>query len=391
MNNRILRRHDRADDDHFIDYESKAFDPGFLLFIGTCMFCFINICLIPCVIIQRDSQRRSKIKRENDALERKAKGLPSSTSKSSKKSRRGKHKEPIDEEIAEEPVPVAQYVHDSSTSESSTQDDKSMASGQSSMSRISSAMSSISGYASSVFDANTRRRRRGHRPAKHWNTIRDLDTVPCDVVDATPRKHLQFKTTASERSVNSTPISLGGISELHPDEGGVSVSAYDVVQGSDEKNAEKKSQIELQIFYGSNALWRPHVVALGWDKLKEIAAPDVEFKKLLKLAGPYTFSDIMESLFENVVLAIVGNYLGTTELSAYAAVDILLGMSDDFIGGIVDATMLLVPHSIGAGNNYLAGQYIQICTILYLLVSIMAAACWWFFLVDIILWLPEIF
>ena len=57
------------------------------------------------------------------------------------------------------------------------------------------------------------------------------------------------------------------------------------------------------------------------------------------------------------------DFVGTVTLAAYDAVDLMLGMSDNLIGGVVDAYMLVVPYSIGTGNNYLVRQYLQIYVI----------------------------
>ena len=125
------------------------------------------------------------------------------------------------------------------------------------------------------------------------------------------------------------------------------------LNGAEVTREEQKS---LMMCFGEKIIWRPHIIELAWKKLVDISLRDKEYKLIMKLLIPYRILTITESVFDNLGYALVGNYLGTTAISAYAMVDILLGMSDEFVGGIINSCMTLVPHSIGTGNNILIGQ-----------------------------------
>jgi Na+-driven multidrug efflux pump len=61
-------------------------------------------------------------------------------------------------------------------------------------------------------------------------------------------------------------------------------------------------------------------------------------------------------------------------------------MTDEFIAGIGDAQGTLCPHALGAGNNTLAGQYVQIGILVFLIASLPILAFWCFFIDRAILW-----
>ena len=107
----------------------------------------------------------------------------------------------------------------------------------------------------------------------------------------------------------------------------------------------------------------------------------------MRLSIPITFSAILEAVVDNVVLAIVSRYLGTDAVAAYAVVDVIVEVTNEFTMGIIDAESTLCSQAYGAGNNFLAGQYVQICSILYLLVQVPIVFVWSFFMYDIMIWL----
>jgi len=120
---------------------------------------------------------------------------------------------------------------------------------------------------------------------------------------------------------------------------------------------------------------------------ESIVRYDKETRKILGRAIPYTISGIGSSAFSNVCLALVGHFLGTHALSAYALVEMLVGLLNGIISGPMSACTTLCAHAVGASNNHLAGQYIQLATIFYLLCNIPLFALWWLYMKDIILWL----
>jgi Na+-driven multidrug efflux pump len=86
-------------------------------------------------------------------------------------------------------------------------------------------------------------------------------------------------------------------------------------------------------------------------------------------------------------LILVSKYIGTKAVTAYALVQILAGLSDGVLQGPIYACTTLCAHAVGAGNYFLAGQYIQLAIIMYLLFNVPVVYFWWNYMYDIILYL----
>jgi hypothetical protein len=117
-----------------------------------------------------------------------------------------------------------------------------------------------------------------------------------------------------------------------------------------------------------------------WNKLLDIMEYDYETKRLCKLSGPYVMEAIAKGTLEAVRVAIIGKFIGTPALSAYVMVDIWIGLTTSVIRGVQETCGSLCSHAIGAGNRVLAGQYIQIATILYVIAFAPLFVCWEFFM-----------
>ena len=114
---------------------------------------------------------------------------------------------------------------------------------------------------------------------------------------------------------------------------------------------------------------------------------DNEAKRILRLAVPFTLSELVDEVSEIVVLGIISLQLGTDALSAYAVFETLMEITTEFSGGVVDAMTTLASQAYGAGNNVLAGQYVQLCTIMYVLFQIPFILMWSFATFDIMIWM----
>lgn len=111
---------------------------------------------------------------------------------------------------------------------------------------------------------------------------------------------------------------------------------------------------------------------------------DAETKKLLKLGIPFTFSGAIESVFDAIAVALISKYLGINALSAYVVTNLLIGLSETLVGGVSASLETLCAHAIGCNNFFLAGQYVQIASVTYILVSIPFLGVWWFIMGDCI-------
>ena len=193
----------------------------------------------------------------------------------------------------------------------------------------------------------------------------------------------RFGTRRGRRSSSPVSIAPSVMSRIEDD-----ITPNDAADANDPgQNAPyKEEDRELHICCGKNAMWRPAIICRGIDHVIDIAQPDNETRRIMKLGIPFTLAVVMESVFENVELALVGNFIGTDELAAYAMADLLMGTTDEFIGGLYDAAMTVCPHAIGAGNNFLCGQYLQITCIIYLCAQIPSLAIWWYYISPAIQW-----
>ena len=137
-----------------------------------------------------------------------------------------------------------------------------------------------------------------------------------------------------------------------------------------------EEEVDVTVCCGQWALWKPKTIAYGGDKVVELAEPDAENKRIVKLGIPYTLSAVSEAIFEAVIVGIIAHYLGTNAVTAYVVVELLLGLTDELVAGIIDAEGTICTHAYGAGNNFLAGQYVQIAAVLYVICSIPFLIMW---------------
>ena len=143
-------------------------------------------------------------------------------------------------------------------------------------------------------------------------------------------------------------------------------------------------EAELTLCCGPTALWRARTLRYGLDYVIELAEPDAETRRLVHLGIPMTISCVMESAFEAITIAVISQYLGTNEIAAYVTVHLVLGMTDELFNGLIAAESTVCSHAIGHGNNFLAGQYVQIGVFVYIVFSIPAMAMWAFVMGDLL-------
>lgn len=142
----------------------------------------------------------------------------------------------------------------------------------------------------------------------------------------------------------------------------------------------------LDICCGPNAMWKWSTIVRAVDNLVTISEYDNEMKRILRLAVPFVTVEVVECVFDVVDVALVANFVGTDAAAAYVVADLFISMTHEFIAGIGDAQGTLCPHALGAGNNVLAAQYVQISIVVFLVVSAPILAAWWFFIDDALLW-----
>ncbi len=112
--------------------------------------------------------------------------------------------------------------------------------------------------------------------------------------------------------------------------------------------------------------------------LRTIAKYDDETKAIMKLGGPLTLSSVTYDIFDAISTALISRYLGVDALAAYIVTNLLIGLSECLIDGLGSSLNTLCSHAIGMENHKLAGQYVQIASIFYFVLSIPTMGVWWF-------------
>jgi MATE family multidrug resistance protein len=169
----------------------------------------------------------------------------------------------------------------------------------------------------------------------------------------------------------------------------VESSVMESVKGSDilpddAVDGEEPGRGETVPMEGENLNLRPSTLAAAFDRLLEVANFDREMKRILSLAVPFSMSAVTKGLLETVRVALVANYIGTDAVSAYTIVLLVLGLTHEFMGGFTYTCASLCSHAVGAENDLLAGQYVQISSILYSLCMVPNAIVWFFFTSDVV-------
>ena len=126
---------------------------------------------------------------------------------------------------------------------------------------------------------------------------------------------------------------------------------------NDEKYAPEKSNID-----GENEETETN--------FRNILSFDQETRSILRIAIPFTISGLASASLANICLALVGHHIGTKPVTAYAIVHILVSLTGALTKGPITALTSVCSHAVGAGNDYLAGQYLQLSILLYLFLSI---------------------
>lgn len=188
---------------------------------------------------------------------------------------------------------------------------------------------------------------------------------------------------ASKRNASPEPSVLGKLEDhvITPND---AADAHDPGNYLLEKGMEGDEEIDLCC--GKHAWWQASMLAAGFDRLVVLSELDHEYRRILKLSVPYSISGLMNGILETISVALVAHYLGTESVAAYTLVELVLGLTSEFVGGIVAAEATLCSHAVGAKNYKLAGQYVQLSAIVYTICLIPNVAFWLVLLDDTIRW-----
>ena len=99
-----------------------------------------------------------------------------------------------------------------------------------------------------------------------------------------------------------------------------------------EKPQDEHDGVEETICCGPNAILSKKKIVDAVDYFFEIVNPDYETGRLLRLGIPLTISEIGAAIWDSITVAVLSNYIGTNELTAYVLANLLIGISDTFTG-----------------------------------------------------------
>ena len=122
------------------------------------------------------------------------------------------------------------------------------------------------------------------------------------------------------------------------------------------------------------------------DEIAAIMTFDHEMKRIIKLSVPFATQAIFTGVMDILTVGVIGKLVGTRAVSAFVVVNLLVELTTQFVGGFHEALCTLCPQAIGAKKHRLAGKYVQIATILYVVTFIPFALLWVAIIDDAIRW-----
>jgi hypothetical protein len=121
------------------------------------------------------------------------------------------------------------------------------------------------------------------------------------------------------------------------------------------------SKHEITLGLSRKRPWVCYFCSSGFfRKIFKLLSFDDEMKEILKLAAPYTSLTVVSSIFSLLEVGVIGRLLGTSDLSAYFAVQYIIELATICLYGIMQALHVTCCQAIGAENWKLAGQYVQL-------------------------------
>lgn len=351
---------DSADDDNYDGYIPKSVDPGPSMLVATLFFCILLVALLPCFVSLGKKWKRKK------AMAKLTADAHNDESESSS-----------DDEghpNADRPVKNKNRLRDEDG-------DESVSSGHSKA----SARTGISSVANSLFNAVLDSAPRGGpnlRPGKLALLHRDqiLEAEERCEKEMCDMSYSGRSEDHDGRSIGNSVLGNGSVlGRLDHD----AVSIHDAVDapkpffdGTHEIVNEKP-----------NGPWYSRrQMAASYDKLLAIAEWDYESRRIFKLGFPFMVQSLLVGGAEAVRVALIGRLIGTTALSAYIVVDLVVGLTTEFMRGFQDALITLCSQALGAENNVLTGQYVQMTVIISTALYIPIFIFWYFMIKPTMSW-----
>lgn len=98
--------------------------------------------------------------------------------------------------------------------------------------------------------------------------------------------------------------------------------------------------------------------------------------QILSYSIPFTLSSVTTALCECVLVALISWYIGTEQVIAFCESLIILHLAQELLKGPIYANPSVCSQCVAQGNNYWAGQYVQISIGLYWIFALPVAIFW---------------
>jgi len=348
----------------FDDYVIKTIEPGILLIILTALVCFASFALIPSIVVI-DNKLKRRYENKKEAIE-----MHNFTEEN--KQKEGNLEDGI------------YYDHN----DDNKNDNQSVVS-----SAVSVAISTTSSFLAEV-DISRKKARRPKGPMqrkirKAFATAKAENSSIGDCLSSDSFSITSMKEKANNQ--NKSNLIDDDLLLKNPEvaeDSVIDISPDDAIDSANLEDVEA-----LDFCCGPNTLCHPHSITRAWYGLVKLSRFDPEMKRIIRLAVPYTLQEAFEEVVELTYAIILGRLLGTDSLAVYVLVETFIGTTGEFVGGVISSTMTVLPHAIGSGNNYLAGQYLQISMILYTIFQIPSIVFWYSATDKLMIWLgfsPEL-
>ena len=154
-------------------------------------------------------------------------------------------------------------------------------------------------------------------------------------------------------------------------------------------NSFDQDDVPITVCCGPTALWTPRVILMAVDGLISLAEPDIEMKRIVTLGLPLTLGAMSDALLRAITIAFISHNIGTDSMVAFVIVNLLIGFTDELVGAVADAENALCSYALTTGQLYLAGQYVQISTLVHTVLAVPLLAMWTLNMEDIVYWFVD--
>ncbi|KAL7542980.1 hypothetical protein ACHAWF_007292 [Thalassiosira exigua] len=132
---------------------------------------------------------------------------------------------------------------------------------------------------------------------------------------------------------------------------------------------------------------RPRCLAKSRRTARILLAWDAEASRIVRIALPATIASAGSAFCDAATSALVSRHWGTDAYVAYGMACVLGTLVGALVGGVTDASGVLVAQAAGSGRGYLAGQYEQAALMLKYAVATPLYGLGYYYFVELVSWM----